>query len=865
MINAAAVLLVCLAACATRALGCTLSYPQVLSSVSSFCLTDISKSKMLSLSGATSGSAGEASELYDMLEEMKGCHGDIFPPAQSDKIGESLASCFSVLGDSSAVALGGVLTLQDIVHIRDTLRIVNSCEEYFERADSEGLSPTLCGRHYKAMQLNGHLLKILDDSFDWKLGALSHAKYPHIGRLSGLVRDSNDGCMSALKAASRSLQRSKGGSSAEEDAGFQRVNRRWTLAVDSTSIRKIGIAHSLSRTGKTAYVEPFALVPQNNKLLLLEDKLDSEILEIMKDLTAVVMHNRDSVWRSVESLIEMDMVRAKMLYGSEGGCFAPSVGDEGVIDLKSSSHPLIKSAVSNDIKLGDETNKALALTGPNSSGKTVLIKQIALCALMVKDGIPLKMARGGRFDYFENVLHDIGDIQDLSQDLSTFGAHVKSLNGILDKVEKSNATSLVLLDEIGKGTSPEQGAALGRAVLERLVDHDARVAVTTHFLQVKHLATENPYFRVGGMEFLKGQPTYRVIMGSVGESFALSVAERMGMPASIVERAHSLMSSEARMMSEMAKNLQDEKVEVEKYKEDLKRELRVAADAKEGALKLQAKLNKEKVDVRLREARKFAKEVEQGERALQGLLAELERKTGGEGKNTVKVVGKTWSELKLLRRGMLGSAVGRVDEAPAKLDAVPLKPKDKVKLGERLIVLPPNSPFASKVGEVVGGVGSKKIELSFGAITSRFKITDLGRGEGGENLGGGNGSADGGRDPNKVSKRVMQEEASIKKVYSASTRKSGSKTMRLDSNTLDLRGQTADDSILEMRAFFSQMMSAGRSSCYVLHGHGPGGVLKQKIRHHLQSEPLVDSFCPAPGADGGDAFTMIVLKDSLLV
>jgi len=269
---------------------------------------------------------------------------------------------------------------------------------------------------------------------------------------------------------------------------------------------------------------------------------------------------------------------------------------------------------------------------------------------MARDGIPIpsKSSEPARVDFFSPILADIGDSQSVDGDLSTFSGHMLVCREVLNNASKD---ALVLMDELGSGTDPNQGVAIARALLEALLDRGCRVAITTHYLELKQLAMTDDRFAVAGMQFVGGRPTYRLMPGVIGESFALAVAERLMLPRSVIDRAYELLDTETRKMGELIQDLEDQKLLVDEKLEELQRKeyemLELKAEMKKG----QEKLELTQLTARREEARKFAAKLEEKERLLEDILEKL--KGGGASK---KVVADSWSDIRIVKREALSEA-----------------------------------------------------------------------------------------------------------------------------------------------------------------------------------------------------------------
>ena len=286
----------------------------------------------------------------------------------------------------------------------------------------------------------------------------------------------------------------------------------------NTYKKGIGVVHGSSNTGRSFYVEPFEIVEPTNEMKDIQAQLKAEEVQIFYDMCRNISAHRVDIKRSVEAVAEVDVYRAKAKIGVQIKGVIPEVGDSGVVRCVDARHPVLSlrgvNPVPNDIYL-DDNSTAWVISGPNAGGKTIILKMAGLFGLMTRYSIPIPARRGARVDLMD-VLADIGDMQTVSGDLSTFSGHLVVCREMLKQVQRNSKGkySLVLLDEIGTGTDPAQGAALAQAVLEELVAQRTRVIVTTHYQRIKELAAEDSRFRIAAMEFVDNKPTYKLRLGS---------------------------------------------------------------------------------------------------------------------------------------------------------------------------------------------------------------------------------------------------------------------------------------------------------------------------------------------------------------
>jgi len=444
------------------------------------------------------------------------------------------------------------------------------------------------------------------------------------------------------------------------------------------------------------------------------------------------------------------------------------------------------------------------------------------------------------------------------------------------------------MDEVGSGTDPAQGVAIARALLEALLDSGSRVAITTHYSDLKRLASADERFAVGGMQFVGGRPTYKFVPGVVGESFALAVAERVGLPESVLKRADELLDAETRRMGELIRDMEDQKAVIDRQAEEIERK-KLEMDRLEREMKSQQKkLEAKQLVARREEAKKFAAKLEEKERVLEDVLERLKKDP------SKRVVAKSWDDVRFVKRDALNEAenvpsvLRRRQAAAAASDAqfgdlVPLtemRDKPDLKVGDTLVICKKGAMRGKEVKVVELG---NKILVNMGKMPVRLKKSELAlplsgmsaqsaytaadtilgpNGEqlskearralaGGEDIGMGRRGGGGG---------TVQEQESRR----GGANKGGGGGMRLEANTVDVRGLTFDEARQKCLDKFSRVMTQKDPTVFVLHGHGTG-VLRNKVRDWLgRDRNWVRSWKKADDADGGDAFTMVKVKKVML-
>lgn len=712
-----------------------------------------------------------------------------------------------VSGLLERAARGDVLALAEIADLRSTLSALAAVERFL--AGHGEAAPTLAvlGR---PIRLDRRLCRTFEGALDDE-GALSEASWPVLGELRRRIVSLER----SLHAMLERILESPEYADVLQDRYVTVRGDRFVVPVKAQAKGLgLGIVHDASRSERTVFVEPAAVVPIGNQRRMAEAELKDEERRILAELSALAGEHAATLRDALEAAAAIDLACARAAFAERLGAVRPRVGREGVVELRHARHPVLVLAgvpvVANDLRL-DAGRPVLVLTGPNAGGKTVAMKTIGLCALLVRAGCWVPAAPGSRVDLFDRVLADIGDQQTVHEGLSSFSAHLTTLR---DMLALAGPGSLLLLDEIAAGTDPAQGGALARAILERLADVGARVVATTHYTQVKSMAAHDARVEVAALEYRDGRPTYRVVPGAVGESHALAAAERVGLDPTLVERAHSLMEEGERALHDALAALDDERGR--------------AADAARRLEAAEASLAERERAVAAREHEIHGRAREAERRAAAAVLGKLHA--------AEQEVRRTLAELREgatrqkadSARAAIGAA-HQVAEA-ARRDPVPQRAPE---VGDRVRVL-----RLGALGEVVA-IRDDEIEVAAGSMTVRAKPAEV------EVV-----QAAPRRAPAPAKPPRAQRHAPPDWLESV---------MRSPGNTLDLRGVRVEDGIEQLERFLDDAMLEGREFVFVLHGHGTG-AMKSAVRRVLAASPYVNATAPAPEDQGGDALTVSRLR-----
>ncbi len=581
-----------------------------------------------------------------------------------------------------------------------------------------------------------------------------------------------------------------------------------------------GIVHDQSASGATVFVEPLETLELNNRWRELQLAEEREVERILRELSALVAENGDEITWTVEALAQLDLHMAQAQYAEELRAVEPELtspldrgGREPYLLLQRARHPLIPQdqVVPVDIWLGPDFH-ALVITGPNTGGKTVTLKTVGLLCLMTMCGLHIPADEGSRVPVFDNVFADIGDEQSIEQSLSTFSAHMTNIIRILGQI---TPRSLVLIDEIGAGTDPVEGAALARALLAHLVERGTSTIVATHYSELKMWAHTTPGVQNASVEFDDEtlRPTYRLTIGLPGRSNALTIAERLGLSPQIIARARQHFSHHELELEALLRDIRN-------ARERAEQEARAAEEARRQAEAMRAELEErlahieqERVEV-LNTARQEARrEVEAVRAQLRHVARQLERYG-----QQVTELRTMRDELRRLERERL-APVRRAARQPE-----PTQEQRPLRVGDRVWV-----PSLGREALVVALHGDQA-EVAAGAFRLRARVDELER-----------------RDEERPTPPPLPPGV---RVVRQSTRR--------PSRELDLRGQTVDEALAALDAYLDEAYMAGLPTVRVIHGKGTG-ALRRAVREALEGHPLVAAFRPGDRHEGGNGVTVVEL------
>jgi DNA mismatch repair protein MutS2 len=606
-------------------------------------------------------------------------------------------------------------------------------------------------------------------------------------------------------------------------------NGRYVLVVRAEHREGVpGIVHGSSASGQSLYLEPLATVELNNETVTLAEKEVAEIRRILTSLTSAFQRRGEDLDALVTAAADIDLLQAKAELAISLDAIAPALATDGRLDWKGARHPLVDGAVASDLAILPP-HRALVISGPNTGGKTVALKAFGLLAVMAQSGLLVPVDKGSAFTPFASVFADIGDDQSISASLSTFSAHIAHL---VDMERSLELPALVLLDEVGSGTDPVEGGALGTAVIDHFITRGATVVATTHDDALKSYAATTAAVSTAAFGFVAETyaPTYRLVYGAPGRSLALEIAQRLGMPESVVADARRRRSGrESQLAAHLARVVQElaaldrEKIATERVRDALEAERRALVAREARLAEREAVLKRrmdDKLNERLREARAEVDKV----------VAELKAKAGALGDR---------SEPRLVTTGDIG---GLRADARASLDAIGREldsPAAEPAGDHALTEIPPDGtkvfvPALGSEGIVRGGQG-KNVEVEVRGKRMRVKLADL-------------------------RSRGAAAAASRGAVTTPAAARARSTAAAPVSMELVVIGSTVDEANDKIAKFVDQALMADARVLRIVHGHGTG-KLREAVRAFFHKHPLVESVAMAPDNQGGAGATIVTLRD----
>ena len=720
------------------------------------------------------------------------------------------ANCGSSLRRAEA---GGCLSTGELLSIARTMHVIRTVREWHSRCASV---ETALDGYFSGLVSN----KYLEDRITTAIVSedeISDKASPALSDIRRKIRTASSKARETLDKIIHSSKYIK----YLQDAIVTQRDGRYVVPVKSECRNNVpGLVHDTSASGQTVFIEPMGVVQANNDIKVLRGKEEEEIERILFDLSANAGEFADSIIRSYKNLAQLNFIFAKADLAYSMRASRPVMNDRGEVNIRQARHPLIPKdrVVPVDITLGKSFD-TLVITGPNTGGKTVTLKTLGLFTLMAMCGLLVPCADNSELSVFRRVLVDIGDEQSIEQSLSTFSAHMTNIIQIL---KLANAGSLCLIDELGAGTDPVEGAALATAILERLREKHAKIASTTHYAELKEFALRTEGVENGCCEFDVAtlQPTYRLLIGVPGKSNAFAISKRLGMDASIVDRAKELVSTESRQFEDVVGKLEQQRQSLERQVENANR-LTAKANTEKQRAENEAKRAREDAEREIERAKQEAQRIVSRTRAqADALIEEIEK-------------ARREKEMTAEQRTKLRQDIYRMEAHadPVKLKNTPdeeyvlprpLKVGDTVLIYDidknATVLAPPN-----KDGQVL---------VQAGIIKTRVDIKNL---------------------------RLLKSQIKPKADRFSPTRRVPSRMDVRPETEIDVRGETGFDAVNIVDKAIDNAMLSGVGKLTIIHGKGTG-VLRREINQFLRTNKHVKSHRLGTFGEGEDGVTIVELK-----
>ena len=722
------------------------------------------------------------------------------------------------------VRKGGALTMKQLLMILYNMKVTENVVSFLKKD-----LPHLSVIHGKAEVLV--TFPKLRDKIDRSIlseDEMADSASPELARIRRDMLRENE----AIRAKLNNIVNSQANRTYLQDALVTMRDGRYVVPVKAEHRQRIpGIVHDQSGSGSTLFIEPQAIVDANNRLRELELMERAEIERILQELSDNVAEHFHDLLNDHKILIDLDVIFAKGRLSVKMKAEEPIIDDGLVLELKEARHPLIdpKKVVPINVRLGQDF-RTLVITGPNTGGKTVTLKTIGLLSMMAMTGLHIPAASSSRIPVYKDIFCDIGDEQSIEQSLSTFSSHMKNT---VEFIEKAGYGSLVLLDELGAGTDPTEGAALAIAILETLKRNEASVVATTHYNELKKFAIERDGVQNASMEFDVEtlSPTYRLNIGIPGKSNAFEISKKLGLGQYIIDRANQLIERGDIEFEDVISSIENERKQAEKEKMEADRillEIEKRQAEIDRRLKLLDKHEKEVLDKAKEEARDILKDARDTASEVQQELKEL-AKIDSLGERT-KRLEKNKRRIKETQDKYSQGIVKEINDNPVSVE--------DIKVGDRVKVL-----TLDQIGEILSKPDEDGVmQVQVGVMKIYVKVEDLMLVQGG---------------PQGVNQKK-------KSIYDRKTGRKGGEMFRTKamsvSASINVVGKNLDDATEDVLKYLDDAYVAGLKSVTIIHGRG-AGILQNGIRQILKNTPNVASFRKGNYNEGGDGVTIVKFKE----
>ncbi len=704
---------------------------------------------------------------------------------------------------------GGGLGLRELLDVGGTLRAIRSLKQWHQK--NAGMRTVLSPR-FDILAPN----KALEERIFTCIQSeeeVSDAASPALGAIRRKIR----GASARVREHLDRLIHSQAHQKHLQEAIVTQRSGRYVVPVKAEFRGEVpGLVHDSSASGATVFIEPMSVVELNNEIRVLRADEQEEIARILLELSGQAGEEADSLIESYGYAVQLNVIFAKAQLAYRMKAVVPQIDEQGRTELHAARHPLIAKdkVVPTDMTLGEDFD-ALIITGPNTGGKTVALKTLGLLTLMAMCGLMLPAGEGSRVPVYEHILADIGDEQSIEQSLSTFSAHMVNIIRILSVADGS---SLVLLDELGAGTDPVEGAALATAIIEELRGKGVRMACTTHYAELKSYALQTPGVENACCEFdvESLRPTYRLLIGVPGKSNAFAISRRLGLEGRIVDRAGALVNEESSSFEQVIERLEERRREMEKELEAARKAAALARESMRQTEARQAEAGqqaKREIEQAKEEAARIVQKTRQQADALLNELDELRRQQN-----------KSLSaEQKARLRSGLRDLESSADPVRKRRQEDYRLPRE-LRPGDTVLIFD-----IDKTASVLEVPKDGQVLVQAGIMKTRVPVEGLRLVEAqkvkGPKMRG-------------VTKSVSAPEAA---------------------SSLDLRGMNVEEGLMEVDAFLDRVARAHLTQAMIIHGKGTG-VLRAAVQKHLRRCPQVKSFRLGTYGEGESGVTVVEMK-----
>lgn len=715
-----------------------------------------------------------------------------------------LGGISDIRGSVKRSVIGGMLNTGECLDVADTIYGGRQVKDFIGKLEEEPpILTALTEQITPLRELERHIKSCIDDH--------------------GYVMDSASEKLRGLRSSIRTYESrvrdkldhyTKTKSNMLSDTLITIRNDRYVLPVKQEYRGSIGgIVHDQSASGQTLFMEPRAVVDLNNELQGTRAKEKQEIERILREISGQIASAESFLLENIAVLAKIDFMFARAKLGKQMKAAMPKINDQGIIKMKQARHPLIPAddVVANDVEIG-ETYTSIVITGPNTGGKTVTLKMVGLCTLMAQSGLQIPALDGCELAVFKHVFADIGDEQSIEQNLSTFSSHMTNIVSIMEQVDDK---TLVLFDELGAGTDPQEGAALAMAILDEVISRNARVIATTHYPELKAYGYNRNSVINASVEFNVEtlQPTYRLLIGVPGRSNAFEISKRLGLNDAIIDHAKELVGVDSKSVENMIASLEQSQLQAEKDYEQA-HQILLQTEELHNDLKKQWRQFEQKRESLYKKAEtKAEKAVQKAKEEAELIIGEIRSM-----KNDADIKEHEWIEAKKMLEDAKPNLSSKKMENQTHQESKDTK--NELHPGDDIKLLTVNQP-----GTVLEKAGNDEYLVQVGIMKVKVKRDDLQR----------------------LSNQKQAPERPL-----ATVKGSGYHVKP----ELDLRGERYEDALSQLEKYIDDVLLAGYNKVSIIHGKGTG-ALRSGVKEFVKKHPRIKNSRPGGSGEGGSGVTII--------